>query len=88
MPGGAGLGGTRWMLQKTLGDAAERLFHFTEDMFVYISVHVCVCASICVYVHIVVCIFVYVCMHKRMCGYPCVHAYGGMYICVYVCVFA
>ena len=86
MPGGGRAWGHQMDASKYTGRCSRKLFHFREDMFMYISVYVCVCTSICVYVHIVVCIFVYVCMHKCMCGYPCVHAYGGMYICVYMCV--
>ena len=79
--GGTGLGGTRLMLQNTLGDAAESCFILGRTCSC-----ICLCKYLCVYAYSGVHIFVYVCMHKCMCRYPCVHAYGGVYICVYLCV--
>lgn len=46
-------------------------------MYVYVTVSLCICASVHVYMH--VCEFVYISMHV------CFHVYMCVHMCVHVC---
>ena len=51
------------------------------------SMHVCMCAYVCMHVYMDVCMHVYVCVCMCMCVYMYTCVYACMCVCMYVCAY-